>query len=104
MKNEQLERLQEALFAESEYLYILNTINRYEESKQRRLVLVHKCIPCIMHLRNRVVEKIIAMLLKRGYLKRNSKEDIDSYIKAIKITIIHVYLAQSTKKLIGKCL
>ena len=48
---------------------------------------MHWCIPYIMHLHNRVAKKIIVMLLKRGYLKRNSKEDKDIYIKAIDITM-----------------
>ena len=40
-----------------------------------------------MHLHNRAVEKIIAILLKKGYHKQASREDKDSYIKAIKITM-----------------
>ena len=61
LKAERVERLWEALFAQEEYLTICNTVKRYEAAQQ--IVLVEWCIPCIMHLHNRVVEKIIAMLV-----------------------------------------
>ena len=57
-----VEQLQKALFAQEEYLTIRNTVKKYEEVQQIVLV-VEWCVPCIMHLHNRVVEKIIAMLV-----------------------------------------
>ena len=72
--NERVERLQEVLFEQEEYLTIRNTIERYEQASAQRLVPIMWCIPCIMHLHNRVVEKIIFMLLKKDIASDRSKK------------------------------
>ena len=63
--NMRVEGLREGLFEQEEYLTICNTIERYEQASAQRLLPIMWCIPCIMHLHNRVVEKIIFMLLKK---------------------------------------
>ena len=85
--NERVERLQEVLFEQEEYLTIRNTIERYEQASAQRLVPIMWCIPCIMHLHNRVVEKIIFMLLKKGYSKQASREEKQLYVSAIENTM-----------------
>ena len=84
---ERLERLRDALYSQEEYLTIHSTVQRYEESRPNRLIPVDWCIPCIMHLHNRVVEKVIAMLIKKGYSKRGSAQEKDEYIKALENTM-----------------
>ena len=79
--------MQEALFAQEEYVTICNTVEKYEDTIDDHLFPVDWCVPCIMHLHNRVVEKIIAMLVKMGYSKQASREEKGAYINAIENTM-----------------
>ena len=83
----QVKRLREALFDQDKYLTIRNTVDRYYKARDKMLLPIMWRIPCIMHLHNRVVEKIIAMLIKKGYSNQASKEDKDFYIDAIEDTM-----------------
>ena len=85
--SDRLARLREALYEQHEYLRTRATVKRYKTSETHRLVPVHWCIPCIMHLHNRVVEKIIAMLFKMGYSRRSTPEDRDAYVQALETTM-----------------
>ena len=65
LKQERLERLRTALEDEHTYLELCSTVKRYEDSKQYRILPVDWCVPCIMHLHNRIVEKTFLMIIKR---------------------------------------
>jgi len=45
---------------------ISQAISRGEEGKEAALMLISQAIPCIMHLENRVGEKLITVLLARA--------------------------------------
>jgi hypothetical protein len=42
---------------------IAQAVSRGEEGKEAAMILIEQAIPCILHLENRVAEKIIMMLL-----------------------------------------
>jgi hypothetical protein len=56
-------RLKVLLKAEQRLHLISQAISRGEEGKEAALMLISQAIPCIMHLENRVVEKVITVLL-----------------------------------------
>jgi hypothetical protein len=45
---------------------ISQAIKRGDEGKEAALILILQAIPCIMHLENRVGEKLITVLLSLG--------------------------------------
>ena len=53
----QVERLWEELFDQDKYLTIRDTVDRYYKARDEMLLPIMWCIPCIMHLHNRVVKK-----------------------------------------------
>ena len=63
------------------------TIAWYEGSRNIRLLPVHWCILCIMHLHNQVSEKKIVMLIKKGYFKREKNDEKEAFISAIESTM-----------------
>ena len=80
-------RLKEALLDQSDYLYMKKAILRYERTKSERKVKVEWCVTCIMHMHNRVTEKILYQILKEGYALRATRELKHAYIKAIQDTL-----------------
>ena len=87
LKKERLERLRAALFDQQLYVTTCRTVKRYDESRPYRLIPVDWCIPCIMHLHNRIVEKILVMLIKKGYAKRASNDKKAQFISAMENTM-----------------
>ena len=59
----QIERLRDVLFDQDKYLTIRDTVDRYYKARDEMLFPIMCYIPFIMHLHNRVVEKIFAMLI-----------------------------------------
>ena len=80
-------RLKEALLDQSDYLYMKKAILRYERTKSERKVKVEWCVTCIMHMHNRVTEKILYQILKEGYALRATRELKHAYIEAIQDTL-----------------
>ena len=87
LKQERLECLCTALEDEHTYLELCSTVKRYEDSKQYQILPVDWCVPCIMHLHNRIVEKILLILIKKGYNKQTNKEQKEAFISAIESTM-----------------
>ena len=82
-----VEILREALFDQDKYLTICDTVDRYYNAIDKMLLPIMRCIPCIMHLHNRVVKKNV-MLIKKAIA---SKEEKDIYIDAVEHTIFLCY-------------
>jgi hypothetical protein len=61
--DERQARLKELLKVEQQLDIISKAISRGEEGKEVALMLISQAIPCIMHLKNRVSEKKITVLL-----------------------------------------
>jgi hypothetical protein len=62
---------------------ILDVITRTTEGKDAALILIKQAIICIMHMENRVGEKIITMLLSIGaemFQKERRAAALDDYI------------------------
>lgn len=59
-------RLRDVLKVELRLELVMQAIDRGEEGKEAALLLISQAIPCIMHLENRVGEKIITVLLSLG--------------------------------------
>ena len=64
--DERRERLRKFLQVEEKLLLIAQAIARGQEGKEAALMLIIQAIPCIMHLENRVGEKLITVLLVMG--------------------------------------
>jgi hypothetical protein len=83
---ERKQRLKNHLMVEEQLQCIKEAILRTEEGKDAALMLIKQAIPCIMHLENRVGEKIIMMLLSIGanrFQRENRTEYLERYAKAI---------------------
>ena len=65
LKSERLKCLHESLEDEQTFLELSSTAKRCDDSKPYQILSVDWCIPCIMHLHNRIVEKILVMLIKK---------------------------------------
>ena len=65
----------------------MRTLKRYEDTKPNRLIPVKWAVPCIMHMHNRVTEKIASVLFRKGYELRASLEGKIAYKKQIELTI-----------------
>lgn len=59
-------RLKDHLKVEQMLKLISQAISRGQEGKEAALMLIEQAIPCIMHLENRVGEKLITILLSLG--------------------------------------
>lgn len=59
-------RLKDHLKVEQQLKMIAQAIARGQEGKEAALMLIEQAIPCIMHLENRVGEKLITVLLAIG--------------------------------------
>jgi len=73
---DQKQHLKQYLTVEDKLERIQKSIDCGKEGKKAAQVLISKVIPCIMHLENRVGEKLITVLLACGgeqYQKRNTK-------------------------------
>jgi hypothetical protein len=63
---ERQNRLKQYLKLEEKLQMIAQAISRGAEGKEAALILIMQAIPCIMHLENRVGEKLITVLLSMG--------------------------------------
>ncbi len=73
---ERWQRLKQFLIVEVKLERIQESISRGDEGKETAQMLISQIIPCIMHLENRVGEKLITVLLARAseaYQKRNTR-------------------------------
>jgi len=83
---ERKQRLKKHIMVEEQLQCIKEAILHTEEGKSAALMLIKQAIPCIMHLENRVQEKIITMLLSIGanrFQRENRTEYLERYAKAI---------------------
>jgi hypothetical protein len=65
---------------------ILESIDRSQEGKYAALILIKQAIICIMHLENRVGEKLITVLLSIGAAKHQrarSAASLEGYVDRI---------------------
>ena len=101
--NVQVQTLREVLFDQDEYFTISKTIDRYEKAREERLISIMWCVPCIMHLHNRVVEKIIVMLLKRDIASEEAEKRRNCIYVQLNIQCTYVYWVLNIMKCTGKC-
>jgi hypothetical protein len=77
-------RLKQQLMIEQKLSLIKEAISRTEEGKDAALILIKQAIICIMHLENRVGEKLITMLLSIGankFQREHGAETLVQYVK-----------------------
>ena len=96
-------RLKQAMYDEDMYLFYKETIERHDKTEIIKLVKVEWTIPCIMHMHNRVTEKIVTCLLRKGFSIRASQEKKDSYRDKIELTMNQVILGSSTSQSKWSC-
>jgi len=83
---ERREALRNQLVFEEKLHLLKLAVERSEHGKAAALMLIEQAIPCIMHLENRVGEKILTMLLSTGaklYQERRSAGNIAEYIAQV---------------------
>ena len=79
-------RLKEVLALEQTIKLMQRAVQRNSEGKEAALLLIKQVPPCIMHLENRIGEKIITMLIGYGamrYQQRNTISTLKHYAKNI---------------------
>jgi hypothetical protein len=77
------ERLKSLLKVGQKLDIIIQAISRGSEGKEAALMLISQAIPCIMHLENRVGEKIIILLLARAAEKRIGRTLSVAFLQSI---------------------
>jgi hypothetical protein len=75
-------RLREAMEFEFEYMDVRKKIEHGEKGSDKALFLVLDCVPCILHLENRVGLKILTQLLKMGLASAMTATDVDTDVEA----------------------
>ena len=80
-------RLKQVLHDEDLYFYLKRTLQRYDNSSEDRLVPVAWAVPCIMHMHNRVVEKLTAVVIRKGFSLRATQEKKIAYKNMLEHTI-----------------
>jgi len=83
---ERRERLKRQLILEERLHLILLAVERSGLGKEAALMLIMQAIPCIMHLENRVGEKILTMLLAIGaevFQKHRPGSSLKLYIEQV---------------------
>ena len=63
-----VERLKQRLIQEFMYKKIHNDIQYVEQGQEKSFLLMHECVPCILHLENRTGLKLLTLLLQAGLL------------------------------------
>jgi hypothetical protein len=79
-------RLRGHLLVEQRLASIRAAIKRSRLGKEAALILIKQAIPCIMHLENRVGEKLLSLLLSQGairYQKDRNCSSLDGYVQAV---------------------
>ena len=87
MMSDRLTCLRDALYAQKEYTDNIAVIERYENSRGKRLVPIEWCICCVMHLHNRVVEKMLGLVLQKGFSLRPTREEKNMLVCTIELTM-----------------
>jgi hypothetical protein len=85
-------RLKTLLKVEQKLEMIIRAINRSGEGKEAALMLISQAIPCIMHLENRVGEKMITVLLSMA---------ADIYRKKTNTTTINTRFASNIQSVVN---
>lgn len=86
------DRLRKQLMEEDMYTFYKRTIKRYDETRHLRLVPVEWTVPCIMHMHNRVVEKIVCVLLRKGYSLQLTVESKKLFLDSVEATMNYCIL------------
>ena len=60
-----------------------DAIDRYDMTSDDYLFAIEKAIPCVLHLENRINEKIITIIIVEGLRNRTSGRELDKYVKNI---------------------
>ena len=89
------ERLKKVLNDQDDYIYMKKAVVRYDRTRNVRLVKVEWCIPCAMHMHNRVTEKILFQLLKKAYSLRDTRSSKDNFIETINTTMNEIVLGSA---------
>ncbi len=79
-------RLREFLKTEVKIDQIMQAVERGEEGKEAAMILLEQAIPCIMHLENRVGEKILTVLLSLGadlFQRRRRVKSLTNYANGV---------------------
>ena len=58
-----------------------DAIDRYDMTSDDYLFAIEKAIPCVLHLENRINEKIITIIIVEGLRNRTSGRESDKYVK-----------------------
>jgi hypothetical protein len=88
--NERRNRLLQFLRTEQRLAGIHDAITRTTEGKEAALMLIKQAIPCIMHMENRVGEKVITMLLSVGaerFQKERRIASLDGYVERMQTIV-----------------
>ena len=62
------------MYDEDKYRFFKRTIKRYDDTRHLRLVPVVWTVPCIMHMHNRASEKLVVLVLRKGFSIRGSQQ------------------------------
>ena len=95
---ERRERLRSILRLQIKYKRWKAGINRYEDTRPNRLIPVGWCVPCVFHMHNRITEKMLCMLLKKGYSLRTTRAEKDEFVKSIEDTVNTVIIGSEHSK------
>jgi hypothetical protein len=92
------ERLKALLKVEQQLDIIMQAISRGKEGEEAALMLISQAIPCIMHLENRVGEKIITVLLVRATEKcQNGRTIGATFLKNVQDLVNTKILGSETR-------
>ena len=82
-------RLQEACTVENRLRVIREALARDDQTREGMMILLEQAIPCVLHLENRVGEKIVMMLLRDivGSHSSTSTAAVSTLVKAIETSI-----------------
>jgi hypothetical protein len=94
--SEKRKRLRDALEAEQMYSLMTKLVSSIDQESV--FYNAEDAIPCIMHGRNRINEKLFMMVLIEGWESCNTNEEWLFLIKLLKISLIVVLSGQSNPK------
>ena len=78
----------------------MQAVSRGEEGKEAAMILIEQAIPCILHLENRVAEKIITMLLSLGaelYQQQRGVKSLTQYATGVQHLVNTTILGTRTR-------
>jgi hypothetical protein len=81
------EKLKKVLKDERIYISWKNGRQRYFDTAHKRLIPVEWCVPCVFHMHNRITEKMLCCLLKKGYICKITRNEKEEYVSCIEDTI-----------------